>query len=608
MRSLPIGTGFVSSKVNDRPAWSSLILIMVHMLTPTFGNSVSHGHHSPAALPQFIEQDFDGHVGTRRLLTVAGANATAAQVTFADEMSLGFLISAIVFGCIYCNGRRGRSPRSQAEPNRAGLYLASWSGGCTCVALVGLIFCICVDGMLTVDSTTGSSLVDPHHAWDCTEHGYTRCWHDHRTAGLYYGWVGLVVIGTFLFCCTWCVAYTHFVASETAESHGRYERSLDMTVAEQNLRLQKHLRHEQAHDLAEVDNAIEVLEDAAKHIDIRKNIDVKLREASMIFCTTTLVIIVPVFLWVYLVWRAANAFADVGSVDTNMTSTEAIGNHEGSSSRFDLNVTFSNTSSVLDLLLAPSSYAFLTANCSSLSRRYSADAMEPMAAFFFNESCLRAVDVSTGNQTCTVRKANAFFIAFMSNWRIEAQVGNVFALVSLIVLMQLGGIPRPADVPGKVLWALWMGCQVGQLLLVIFALALVVLGYLAGQQRFNACMVQVQLPSIFPDWLSGLSLLTALFASAGIFHPMVITKVLTLLVYSSACFHSIIAWEDSNPAEGFGFSLLAGEFFGRTLARFVALLACGWIAFWAVALCGYGILTSLMYLPVAIATPFWLFL
>ena len=57
----------------------------------------------------------------------------------------------------------------------------------------------------------------------------------------------------------------------------------------------------------------------------------------------------------------------------------------------------------------------------------------------------------------------------------------------------------------------------------------------------------------------GISLLNAIAATAFAFHPIVLTKLLTLFLYFSACFHGIVAWEDSNEWEGFGFSMLVND-------------------------------------------------
>ena len=113
--------------------------------------------------------------------------------------------------------------------------------------------------------------------------------------------------------------------------------------------------------------------------------------------------------------------------------------------------------------------------------------------------------------------------------------------------MQLGGIPRPSDLPGKIFWLLWMVCQVSQILIISFALALVICGYLVVQSQLRPCMVTISVPFGFS---APVSLLNAVASAAFVFHPMILTKLLTLLVYCSACFHGIIAWEDSNPSEG----------------------------------------------------------
>ena len=232
-------------------------------------------------------------------------------------------------------------------------------------------------------------------------------------------------------------------------------------------------------------------------------------------------------------------------------------------------------------------FSYLTTNCANDTNR-SEEALSPMASFFFDEHCLIALDNQTGG--CSMEKVNAFIEYFAEGWRIESEVGNMAALVATVILMQLGGIPRPRDFQGKIFWGLWMLCQVCQLLIITFALVLVICGYSVIQLQLYSCMTQIHVFGAGP-----FSLINVISVASFAFHPLILTKLLTLLVYCSACFHGIIAWEDSNPSEGFGFSMLAGQVFGKLFARSLAALLYLWGVTWVLS---GGVFFSLVYLPI----------
>ena len=144
-----------------------------------------------------------------------------------------------------------------------------------------------------------------------------------------------------------------------------------------------------------------------------------------------------------------------------------------------------------------SSSGFLLSGC-NVSEANMTTELSPMASFFFNDTCIRQIDLVAG--TCAAEKVNAFAELFAGGWRIESEIGNVFALVALVILMQLGGIPRPNDAQGKFFWFAWMSCQISQILIVSFALALVICGYSAVQAQIYSCMIKIDgaLP-IYPD-------------------------------------------------------------------------------------------------------------
>ena len=93
------------------------------------------------------------------------------------------------------------------------------------------------------------------------------------------------------------------------------------------------------------------------------------------------------------------------------------------------------------------------------------------------------------------------------------------------------------------------------------------------------------------------SLLNVICLSSFAFHPIVLTKLLTLLMYCSACFHGIIAWEDSNPREGFGFSMLAGQIFGRLYTYALQIVLYFWALLWVFT---GSFVFSVLYAPICI--------
>ena len=320
---------------------------------------------------------------------------------------------------------------------------------------------------------------------------------------------------------------------------------------------------------------------AHMRIERRKRLDVTMRRCSIGGCGLLAVALAIGAIVAYCLWR---------NVMMDEAANGALGPDPSLNSQGD--TTTVAEPSAIDILLMSSSYHFLSTDCNLTATLE--QTINPMASFFFNETCLREVDAHSGGRTCASRKAHAFFNVFVSDWRFESLMGNIVALVSLVILMQLGGLPNPSDVQGKFFWGLWMVCQVGQTLIITLSLVLVVLGYHAGQARFSPCMLKMQLP-----WgPTGHSLLNIISLGGAAFHPLILTKLLTILLYMCACFHGIIAWEDTNSSEGFGFSMIAGEIFGRLYTRFFAFIMSTSMLVWLTSL---SFIASMAYLPVTLA-------
>ena len=68
-------------------------------------------------------------------------------------------------------------------------------------------------------------------------------------------------------------------------------------------------------------------------------------------------------------------------------------------------------------------------------------------------------------------------------------------------------------------------------------------------------------------------------------------------MYSSAAFHGVVAWEDSNPSEGFGFSMLLGQAVGRLYAIFFDIALLFWTTAWL--LTGSFLFSLAFFLPIS---------
>ena len=77
-----------------------------------------------------------------------------------------------------------------------------------------------------------------------------------------------------------------------------------------------------------------------------------------------------------------------------------------------------------------------------------------------------------------------------------------------------------------------MLCQIQQIVIVAFSLALVIAGYIVVQDQLNPCLFKV----------GSVAFLNVFSAASFGFHPIVLTKLLTLLLYCSAAFHGVVAW------------------------------------------------------------------
>ena len=132
-----------------------------------------------------------------------------------------------------------------------------------------------------------------------------------------------------------------------------------------------------------------------------------------------------------------------------------------------------------------------------------------------------------------------------------------------------------------------MVCQLNQIIIVAGSLALVIMGYIVVQDQLHTCMLK----------LGGIPVLNLVAAITFGFHPIVLTKLVTMHMYCSAAFHGVVAWEDSNPSEGFGFSMLFGQAVGRLYEAFFDTALLLLMTLWIVT---GGVVFSLVFLPISV--------
>ena len=160
-----------------------------------------------------------------------------------------------------------------------------------------------------------------------------------------------------------------------------------------------------------------------KQVDNKKKYDALLRPASFLACTAFSAVLILGSSGLFVAWILTRPGADSNSTLVGYNTTADITNYSP--------------------LIDSRGSSWFTSECDNSTAELTA-----LATFFLNETCLRALNVN--DSACPIHKANEFIDTFAGGWQIESEIGNVLALICLVLLMQLGGIPRPSDSQGVV--------------------------------------------------------------------------------------------------------------------------------------------------------------
>ena len=106
---------------------------------------------------------------------------------------------------------------------------------------------------------------------------------------------------------------------------------------------------------------------------------------------------------------------------------------------------------------------------------------------FFNLTCLATN--GTGDP-CDLHIAEEYKHRMFSALRFDRLVAEFLAFVAIFSLAQVGGIPRPTDRKGMVLWLVWMATQLAQYVVILCALLMQVCCLLGVRARLSPCLVR----------------------------------------------------------------------------------------------------------------------
>ena len=160
--------------------------------------------------------------------------------------------------------------------------------------------------------------------------------------------------------------------------------------------------------------------------------------------------------------------------------------------------------------------------------------------FLLDPQVCGAVGAPMGRH-CPVENMTIYMSDMTSGWQIESQVGSLIAFTITIMTMQLGGVPSPYGIWGKVAWGTWMLVQATQLVVTLLSIVLIVKAFFVSLSLLDECN---NFTGAF-----GMPVLSIFFLTTLFFQPVVLLKFMTSIMYWLSLYMGGRAWE-LRPGKG----------------------------------------------------------
>lgn len=163
--------------------------------------------------------------------------------------------------------------------------------------------------------------------------------------------------------------------------------------------------------------------------------------------------------------------------------------------------------------------------------------LSSLASLFFNQTCLDThMHLQFEMWPCPAYNVQDYFAIFEDWLRFEMTVVSLFSVIASAAMMQVGGIPAPlrGSYGSIVIFWIWVFIQFFQIVLMATSIAFVTVSYITVFDIVDECLYEGPF---------GYSLLSVVSAASFPFQPIMLSKILTILLYYHGLYAASVAWQ-----------------------------------------------------------------